>query len=44
MGIIEFDKRNYEKAKMYFEETIKLDSSYDIAKQKLEYIFQNDLI
>ena len=38
LGILEFNKRNYKQAKVYFEKTIELDSNYDVAKQKLEYI------
>ena len=35
MGIIEFQKKNFDKSKQYFEKTLELDSSYDVAREKL---------
>jgi len=38
LGILEFEKKNFEKAKAYLEKTLELDPKYEIAKEKLQSI------
>ena len=38
LGILEFEKKNFEEAKGYLEKTLELDPKYEIAKEKLQSI------
>ena len=43
LGLLEFKKKNFQKAKCYFDKTIELDSKYEVAKEKILYMQKNNL-